>query len=392
MTTIDKLLLKIINSPSSSVANVPMRDLKVLKSLAKIVSTPAFITENQSRLLLKILNENSDCFNDLKSEVVDAVSSPTWSKPFRPIDKTKKMYISADEPEIIIEFAFSSAIRKVLQSIWKSLASPSQNSSNKFFKAALTEQNIIVLVETLHPLGFEIDGKIMDFYKTIKSWSENEIKNQFLLNTFDHSNFQKHINSDIGNDYELSSPIVFDRQHRYQYFLENTEKTPENLTEKIAFRKNTKIWINRKDHTLEEILNSLQELKRLPLLLVFEHSDHKKCLEELVNLEKTLKKMEIFQGVGIYFRLPNDESGTTFNKLISENKYNSQLDVNTTIVGVQNGKIPKFFLKNDWKPMSVISIGTFLKHTKTSVYANCCDLIISYTDQEPIIENKVLWE
>jgi hypothetical protein len=81
-----------------------------------------------------------------------------------------------------------------------------------------------------------------------------------------------------------------------------------------------------------------------------------------------------------------------FNKFIADKQYNAQLDQSTKIVGVQNGKIPKFFLKNDWKPMSVISIGSSLKQTKTAVYANCCDLIISYSDSQPIIETRTLWE
>ena len=41
--------------------------------------------------------------------------------------------------------------------------------------------------------------------------------------------------------------------------------------------------------------------------------------------------------------------------------------------------------------MSVISIGNPLRHSKTAVYANCCDLIIAYTDNEPIIESRNEW-
>jgi hypothetical protein len=134
------------------------------------------------------------------------------------------------------------------------------------------------------------------------------------------------------------------------------------------------------------------ELNRLPVLLIFDINDHKKCLEELKNLHENLEENRIFDGVGIYFRLPSDEYGTQFNKVISDYQYNCQLDNTTNVVGVQNGKIPKFFLKNPWKPMSVISIGTTLRQTKTAVYANSCDLIISYTDKQPIIETIHTWE
>jgi hypothetical protein len=90
--------------------------------------------------------------------------------------------------------------------------------------------------------------------------------------------------------------------------------------------------------------------------------------------------------------LPSNEHGVEFNKFVGEHQYNCQLDNTTKIVGVQNGKIPKFFIKNDWKPMSVVAIGSSLKQTKTAVYASYSDLIISYSDTQPIIETRTLWE
>jgi hypothetical protein len=130
----------------------------------------------------------------------------------------------------------------------------------------------------------------------------------------------------------------------------------------------------------------------LPTLVIFDTYNAKQCSEDLRILSKSLEENGIFDNVGIYFRLPNTETGIEFNKFIADKKYNCQLDRDTKIVAVQNGKIPKFFLKSDWKPMSVISIGSSLKQTKTAVYASMCDLIISYTSQQPIIETRTLWE
>ncbi len=392
MITLDKLLIKILNSPKEELTHVPHREIKILKSLGKLVSTSNFVTENQGKLLVKILGENLSNFGNLSNEISEAILLPQWSRPFRVIDKTKKLYMSEDNSCIVLEFAFSSSLRKTLQEMWRTLGSVNTGSSGRTHLIELTEQNVVSLVETFQPLGFEIDEKIENFYKTIKSWSEEAVKNQFLLENIEHANFQKHITKDLGIDTEVSKTIIIDRSVRYQYFLKNYEKTPENLTEIIAYRKNSKVWVNKNNYTLEEIFSSLKQLQRLPALVIFDHNDHKKCLEDLKNLQKSLEKNEIIEGVGIYFRLDNDDVGSQFNKLIAEAGYNSQLDKDTKIVGVQNGKIPKFFLKSDWKPMSVISIGSSLKQTKTAVYANCCDLIISYTEQQPIIEHRVLWE
>jgi hypothetical protein len=178
---------------------------------------------------------------------------------------------------------------------------------------------------------------------------------------------------------------------RYQYFSEKIEKNPENLTEKIATRSSTRLWLNKKEIILSDIFNSLSQLKRFPMLVVFDSNDTKKCLEELVNLSDSLEENGIFNNVGIYFRLDNTASGKDFNQLIANKQYNCQLNEHTKIVGIANGKIPKFLLKSAWKPMSVISIGKLLNHNKTSVYTNCCDLIISWSDNEPISEMRASW-
>jgi hypothetical protein len=388
---IDKILLLIINGPTDTLDKIKTRDLKVMKSLAKIISSPNFITENQGRLLLKILGENLEKFGDQSENIKMSIESPTWSRSFRPIDKTKKIYLSTDEPGIIIEFAFSSPLRKLMTGIWKEISGLRQDAPGKIYRADLTEKNIVKLFETFDPQGFEIDEKIRNFYYIIKSWSKNEVEDQFLLKNFSHANFQKAITQDLGLETEIDNTVIYDRSVRYQYFVEEPEKNPKNLTEKIAFRKSSKIWINKKETTLDEIFSSLLKLKRLPTLVIFDHNDYKRCFEDLKNLHENLEKNGIFDGVGIYFRLPNDEHGIQFNKFIADHQYNSQLDSTTKIVGVQNGKIPKFFLKNAWKPMSIISIGNSLKQTKTAAYANCCDLIISYTDAQPLIETGNLW-
>ena len=391
MKTLDSILLTIIADPSDTCKNIPTRDSKILKSLGRVISSPGFITENQGRLLIKILNENLDKLGIFSNEVENLIKSPVWSKTFRAVDKTKKISLANDEPGIIIEFAFSSSLRKLMNGIWKELDGLSQTNSGKIYRTDLTEKNIVKVIETFKPHNFEIDEKIEDFYNTIKSWSKNEVENQFLLTNISHSNFQKAITQDLGLTTELDENIIKDRSRRYQFLVNETEKIPENLTGKIAFRRSSKIWINRSETCLDEIFSSLLELKRLPVLVIFDNNDHKTCVEDLKNLHKNLEKNGIFSGVGIYFRLANDEHGSQFNKFIAEHHYNSELDSATQIVGVQNGKIPKFFLKNPWKPMSVISIGTSLKQTKTAAYANCCDLIISYTDTQPIIDTGKVW-
>ena len=392
MITVDKFLINLLSTAPEAVARLPQRDSKVLKSLAKIVVSPIFITENQGNLLVKILKEHQ---SKISGNILEILETPSWSKPFRQIDKTRKLYLGTNlygEPSIVIEFTFSSNIRKILTEYSKKISANILTTPGKYYYSDLTEKNIVGLVELLKKYEFDIDEKIQDYYNTIKSWSENEVKNQFLLTSITHQNFQKSITNDLGLETSIDENIIADRSMRYQYFHEKSEKIPENLVETLAYRKTAKVWVDKKTVELDEVIKGLVKLKRLPVLVVFDQNDHSRCFEEMQKLSKSLEKIGIFQDVGIYFRLPNDDSGTQFNKFIADKKYNSTLDAQTKIAGVQHGKIPKFFLKNDWKPMSVLAIGNSLRQTKTAVYANHCDLIISYTDAQPIIESRAQWE
>jgi len=396
MITVDKILLNLVQSNTPVLEEVlQKRDSKVLRSLTTAISSPTFITENQAKLLIKILSENSEKLCLDKTTVSCMLDAPTWSKHFREVDRTKKLYTgnnSTGELSIIIEFAFSAGLRKIMQSVEKKISGLLTIHPGKVYHADLDEKNIVFLVDTFKKLDFDIDEKLINFYNIIKSWSKKEVAEQFYLTNITHDNFQTHITADLGIDTAINQNIINDRSLRYQYFTEENGKNPENLTETLAMRNDTRVWVDKKITDIEEIFQSVNELKRFPMMLVFDGFDEKRCLQDLTKISEILEKNGIFDNVGIYFRLENSETGKEFNKFIADNKYNSQLTQHTKVVGVQNGKIPKFLLKSAWKPLSIISLNTSLRNTKTSVYANCCDLVITYSDAQPLIESRFKWQ
>jgi len=396
MTTIDALLLKIVNSPETTIEEqIATRDSRVLRSLASSINTPLFITENQSQLLVKILRENSEKISVFSEEIKSALINPCWSKTFRRIEQVKKLYIdknSEQEFTIFIEFTFSSNIRKILQNISEKLENLTTTQTHKRWQCDLTENNIVQLYETLAPIEFEIDDTIKGHYEIIKSWSKTEVENQFLITNIIHPNFQKSITTDLGIETSIDQNIVNDRSMRYQYLVETPKNPGENLVQYMANRSKTKVWIDKKEHGLDEIIAGLIQLKRLPLLVVFDTVITNKYFENLEILSDALEKNNIFNRVGVYFRLANDESGKTFNQFIAEKNYNYNLTTDTQVACVSSGKLPKFFLKNAWRPMSIITLDTRmgLRHGKTAVYSNCCDLVVEYAEQPTIMEQTKL--
>jgi hypothetical protein len=396
MTTVDNLLLKITSHTSPTIEEyLPARDSKVLRSLTSAVSSPVFITENQSRLLLKLLTQYSNKFLTIEPQIESILISPSWSKRFRAVDTTKKVYIKTvkdKEPAIFIEFAPNGTIRKVLQSIGKFVEGGVTVNSTKLISVELAEKNIVGIVDLLKPHKFEFDQKITDFYEIIKKWQFATECKKFFFNEEMYPLIQTALINDIGHNNLSNKLLIQDRKTRYHYLTKKTEENAENLTNFIVSRTQQKIWINSNTHSLGDVIGSLKELNRLPMLVIFDSHSAESCAKNLQNLHISLEKNEISKGVGIYFRLQNDTNGKIFNSFIQDNHYNSPLNNDTIVAGIQTGKLPKFFLKDcNWAPKSVIVLGSNLRHSKSAVYSNRCDLIISYSDKPSIFDNNTGW-
>jgi len=396
MTTVDNLLLKITSHTSPTIEEyLPARDSKVLRSLTSAVSSPVFITENQSRLLLKLLTQYSNKFLTIEPQIESILISPSWSKRFRAVDTTKKVYIKTvkdKEPAIFIEFAPNGTIRKVLQSIGKFVEGGVTVNSTKLISVELAEKNIVGIVDLLKPHKFEFDQKITDFYEIIKKWQFATECKKFFFNEEMYPLIQTALINDIGHNNLSNELLIQDRKTRYHYLTKKTEENAENLTNFIVSRTQQKIWINSNTHSLGDVIGSLKELNRLPMLVIFDSHSAESCAKNLQNLHISLEKNEISKGVGIYFRLQNDTNGKIFNSVIQDNHYNSPLNNDTIVAGIQTGKLPKFFLKDcNWAPKSVIVLGSNLRHSKSAVYSNRCDLIISYSDKPSIFDNNTGW-
>jgi hypothetical protein len=117
MITIDNLLLQIENYGFDKfTSSISRRDLRILRNLASLVKSPNFITENQSKLLIKLLTENFKHLNFLGSTLPTALSDPQWSKHFRNSDDPQKITIFSanDEKTIKVETSVNSYISKII--------------------------------------------------------------------------------------------------------------------------------------------------------------------------------------------------------------------------------------------------------------------------------------
>lgn len=384
MNSTDNILINLYSSsPASVQQTVPVRDRKILVSLFRQISSGHFLTENQGKLLVKIFNENIDNLEFKDPEILSLIESPIWSKPFRQIEYVKKIYLSdSEEKHIIIEFTFNKRIRDQISKISKDLDGALISIGNKKHTLPLTEKNILTLVKGLKNFRFEIDEKLQNFYHEILEVLLTK-ENIFDLKNIESKKLLDSLYADIGVENSENHLLLADRKIRYQYQI-FSDFAPGTLTDKIAYRRTSKLYLDKNQVSLTDIIHSLNELNRLPVLFIFSSHDIKDSITDLKNMATALESNSIAD-VGIYFRFDNTtEQNKIFNDLINTLKYNSKLDKNTKIVGLANNKLPKFLVKDQWKPNSIISFTNNFKNNKTSVYCDDVDLIIYYHDKAPL--------
>jgi hypothetical protein len=384
MTTVDAFLKSNIAEISQDTCTIPNRDKRILISLSKQLNSRVFLTENQGKLLVKIIKENLIKLLKIDSTASDVINSNQWSENFRVVKKIKKIYISSVNPELItVEFSFNTRLKDKVISINAGL-DHRMISSDSMYHIPLSEKAIKLLVETFLPEDFEIDEKILNFYQEIAEISTTATELFSILDE-KNENLRNFVKNDLKDGNLKNLLLLHDRKIRYQYKI--SEKIEENsLSAKIALRNNRKVFINSSKFSLTTVIQSLTELKRSPIMVIFEGHDSKVNKQQLSILNDALICNNLTDKVGIYFRFEKNADSENFNAEISRLGYNKMLDDHTTVVGIANNKLPKFLLKNKWKPQTVISFTTAFKNNRSAVYCADSDLIIYYGDKSPLNE------
>ena len=235
MITLDQIVFQIVNYRNAAFAEFAVlepRDAGILQSMSAIIASSNFLTENQARLLMRILRNHQEKLNTINNELADLLDYPKWSRPFRICHQTKKLSISNRNDELMLTIEVSPSshpLETELANISKTVPIKAIISAGKVYCAELTEKNIITLVSRLKKLDFEIDEKLQNYYQIIQSWNASEVLGRFRIDTITHPNFQKQITNDLGIDTPIDQNIINDRSLRYQYFHEKNGKNPENF-------------------------------------------------------------------------------------------------------------------------------------------------------------------
>lgn len=369
----DTLITKILDSSYLSKSHHG-----ILDNIVRSIHSSKYITEKQANFALSIVKNYADVLKPDFPDLPYHLILPRWQHPFRVIEIFRDFYI--EEEHLIVKFSYSETLRDLMHEVSKQLIV--EYTSPGVYQFALSEYNIVVLYDALQGLNFEIDPCIVDYYETIISWNKSEYTNIFTIDN--QPEIKDMLIKDIGEDGLNNALLMRDRSHLYSYVYE-TEIPNNTLAEYIANRSTPKIWIPSKVHSLVDLFKALVELKRFPLLILFNPQDKTEYYTHLININQALDEIGIKDEIGVYFRLQNTNSiGGSFNQFVANHKYNAPLTAATNVAMIN--KVPKFLCNSDWKPKTVVSIGDTVRYSKTGVYAiSSCDLLIEYVKNESIM-------
>lgn len=385
MNSIDNFLKDY--STNRTLKSINNRDDEILASLSKQMSANIYVTERQAELAVKILRENIKHFGQF-SEII---KNPKWSNSFRVIQRFKYLHlVKQTSPErffIEIGFNHNKTFTKKLDEIKNKLSTPLTRTKNNVWQIPYSELDLYLLVELVKSQNFEISPEILEAHREIFEILKQENKDKIYIDLEVSENLKNRVTAEVG-EIVNNNILLEDRKIGYQYEIFDSffqKKSEKNLIEKIATRTSSQIFVSSQRHDLNEIISSLQELNRFPILVIFDSSPEK-SEKNLKILRNSLIENNVHEGVGIYFRHDNDQNGKSFNEQISQFQYNRPLNNNTAIAGINNLKIPKFLLKLKWQPKSVLVLAQVLGSNRVKLLTDYCDLVIHYQDRKPLKE------
>ena len=389
MLTIDNILLKIEEHSIDKLnSSVPVKDRRILKNLVRMIQMPSFITESQGRLLIKILQENMEALDFIGSELIPSLKNPSWTKSFKTVDVVRQLSISKNSSGnsfIDIECSFNKEIKKSLVTLIRNIEGATFTIiSGKRTSILLTEKNLYNTVKELDKHDFDKSEQVIKLYNEISSLDVLGTKDSFSIHKTSNIKLKNRLIKNIGSIDSTNMLLLEDRKIEFQYNVTGN-LDDSTLANKIAKRTNNKIFINSSEYTLLDVAQAIRQLRKMPALCIFDEYDAGASIKNLKTVKAVVDAVDPTINVGVYFRFNNAGDGEQFNKLISEYGFNKQLDNNNRVSVIANGKIPKFFLKSDWYPKTVISFSNQFRNNKTSVYCNSCDLIVYYTSSKPMI-------
>lgn len=394
--------------------DIAEKDKKIMLSIAQSTFRGKALSDRQYEVVKKILTNGYQ--KDFLDRNVDLPSSiNNIRRPLRKIDRSEYIAIENyqdnlsgagyqvyDNPGgkcLVVRFPFNMKYSKIITEIKKFILFPSEVYKSDNYKHILpyTETIVYKTIDLFKEHIKDIQSELIDIYEEIDQYRNAPEKYVPGIYGLQIKNTPKTIVQPVVD--KLGEPTIEnlflynDKKdqiglvHFDEGDLASSTQNLKPLTKKILGRNHSLIQINKKQHPINEVLDSLLELQRFPLLVIL---DDKDPLDQLVQFHNITKNIIPIEEISVMFRKENRKEGRHFNDYVKSQKINNKLDINTKIVYINNKKIPKDLLKEVWEPECVISLGSVRHYNKIDKLIHQYDLTIHY-DREDGYWNDMIW-
>lgn len=322
------------------------------------------------------------------------------SRWVRVVDKHNLAQQSHDEgPWIAIRFIFQKKLISNITNIKNKIGDGVYDKESKIHYFPLTENSVYHIISNFNEENnFDVQEELKHYYGKLEYMKNN--KDKFVPGIYNltlknlHQKGLEYAISTIGEPDIDNLCHYYDQKERFglHHFddedLERSLNSLSVLSKKIVLRQKTNILVNSTEYTRSNLVESVLELYRFPLLIVLNENT---CYDELVEYYKAFSGIILNESCSVLFRLDNNE-GAEFNNFIRQKGLNNPVDNSTKIVYISSSKIPKPLLKSDWTPVTAITnySGRQYGSDKIDSLLNELDLVIHYDSDISPWKRKII--
>ena len=403
--TIEDCLELLAGLKSSAKMEIISSDYTILSSIARQVHKGVGLTDKQYQLCkTKLIESYTQQF--LKMDIDINLAVEKTRLPLRIIDRRKFIRLVTIEDLALLEnnviyehnknvqwfcvrFPFSKKLISEIDScvVDRRTYYHGKGTHAHFFIA--NERNVFSVIDTFKDKDFVVDDQLTEYYNKILDIKNNPdnyiptIENCKLLNVSDK--VRQIAENELGLLTEETLPFYIDRKRRYGIDRIKDPFNANTLAAQIATRKDVDFLSRPSDSDLNRLIESINQLKRYPLLVIVDDKNAEQQVYETYNVFRHLVDTK---DQSVLFRLSN-EVGASFNEYVKENNLNNWVDNNTKIVYISNEKLPKLLVSGKWKPSAALVFGSFPSRYSDAYITSHCDLII-YRDESMSMFKRIL--
>ena len=386
-----------IQSRETDKFDIDSSDYNLLTSLARQTFKGTAYTDRQAELAKQKLLQYKDQFDANGYNIDNSYSN--LRMPLRSIDRSRwvkvfdEEHLISDEegPWIGVRFIFQKKLITAIERMNKFLGEGLYDKVEKIHYFKFNENTCYEIINTFNENNnFEVEDQLLEYYEKLLEMKKNQDKYvpgiySFKLKNLHEKSFNFAISSigepnidNLCNYYDKKDQ--FGLEHFDQEELQQSLKSLTPLAQKVVNRSQASIFVNNKEHTVNNLAEVVLELYRFPLVIVL-HEDT--CYDHLTQFNKAFQNIIPSERMSVMFRLDNTSEGKPFNEYIKQHNLNNVVDKDTKIVYISSNKIPKPLLKSEWFPSAAITTfaGKAYGDAKTSTYIGELDLIIHYDNQ-----------